>query len=134
SSSSSSTGQDPCAATRLEAAEADVPAAGVAVTAAKIRGFDPSPRWRILESLWIHEQALGRRNTPATLGPVAATSTDIGEIAVLRDEGDLIVPANTFDLKGMGLRFTRNSQGGYDVRQADAAFRTTIGNRITLTD
>ena len=133
-SSPPSSGPDPCSATRQEAAEADLPAAGLRATTAKSRGFDPSPRWRILESLWIHEQALARRNAPATLGPVAATSTDVGEIAVLRDEGDLIVPANTFDLKGVGLRFTRNSQGGYDVRQTDAAFRTAIGNRVTLQD
>jgi hypothetical protein len=89
---------------------------------------------RVLESLWIHEQAAARRRSITTLGPVAATSSDVGDIAVLRDEGDLIVPANNFDLKGLGLRFTRNSQGGYDVRQTDAAFRTTLGNRVTLTD
>jgi hypothetical protein len=88
----------------------------------------------VLESLWIHEQGGGRRGTITTLGPVAATSSDVGEIAVLRDEGDLILPANAFDLKGVGLRFTRNAQGGYDVRQIDAAFRTALGNRITLTD
>ena len=80
------------------------------------------------------QQATERRRSISTLGPVTATSTDVGEVAVLRDEGDLIVPANAFDLKGVGLRFTRNSQGGYDVRQGDAAFRTAIGNRITLTD
>jgi hypothetical protein len=68
------------------------------------------------------------------VGPPAATSVDVGDIAVLRDEGDLILPANTFDLKGVGVRFTRNAAGGYDIRQGDAAFRTTIGNRITLTD
>jgi hypothetical protein len=96
--------------------------------------LDPSPRWRVLESLWIHQQAVQRRGAVASLGPVAATAADAGEIAVLRDEGDLIVPANAFDLKGLGLRFTRNQQGGYDVRQTDAAFRGGIGNRVTLGD
>ena len=133
SPSPSPPGQDPCAGQRLEAFEAQAPADGSA-PAAKRGALDPSPRLRVLESLWIHEQAAERRRSISTLGPVAATSTDVGDIAVLRDEGDLIVPANNFDLKGLGLRFTRNSQGGYDVRQADAAFRTAIGNRITLTD
>ena len=126
-------GQDPCAAPRLEAFEAEAPAASSA-PAAKGPALDPPPRWRVLENLWIHQQATERRRSIATLGPVAATATDVGDIAVLRDEGDLIVPANAFDLKGLGLRFTRNSQGGYDVRQTEAAFRTAIGNRITLTD
>jgi hypothetical protein len=124
--------QDPCAGQRQEAFEAQAPADGSAP--AKRGALDPSPRWRVLESLWIHEQAAERRRSISTLGPVAATSADVGDIAVLRDEGDLIVPANAFDLKGLGLRFTRNSQGGYDVRQTDAAFRTTLGNRVTLTD
>jgi hypothetical protein len=126
-----SPGQDPCAAARQEAFEA--PAASAAPIT-KVRGLDPSPRWRVLESLWIHQQAGERRGSIATLGPVAATTSDVGDIAVLRDEGDLIVPANAFDLKGLGIRFTRNAQGGYDVRQTDATFRTAIGNRVTLAD
>ncbi len=125
--------QDPCAAPRLEAFEAETPAASSAAPA-KGPALDPPPRWRVLENLWVHQQATERRRSISTLGPVAATATDVGNIAVLRDEGDLIVPANTFDLKGLGLRFTRNSQGGYDVRQTDAAFRTAIGNRVTLSD
>jgi tetratricopeptide (TPR) repeat protein len=133
SPSPSPPGQDPCAGQRLEAFEAQAPADGSAPPPSAARSIRP-PRLRVLESLWIHEQAAERRRSISTLGPVAATSTDVGDIAVLRDEGDLIVPANNFDLKGLGLRFTRNSQGGYDVRQADAAFRTAIGNRITLTD
>ena len=125
--------QDPCAAPRLEAFQAEAPAA-TSAAAAKGPALDPPPRWRVLENLWVHQQATERRRSISTLGPVAATATDVGNIAVLRDEGDLIVPANTFDLKGLGLRFTRNSQGGYDVRQTDAAFRTAIGNRVTLSD
>ena len=125
--------QDPCASAPVLAAEADAPLASSAPVT-KSRALDPSPRWRVLESLWIHEQAVERRHTVTTLGPIAATSSDVGDVAVLRDEGDLILPANTFDLKGVGLRFTRNAEGGYDVRPGDAAFRTTLGNRVTLAD
>ena len=121
--------QDPCASFRseqLQTADAAAPA--------KAAGFDASPQWRVLDALWVHEDARARRVRTATIGAPAATSTDIGEIAVLRDEGDLILPANPYDLKGVGLRFTRNTSGGYDVNPVDAAFRTPIGTRVTLTD
>ena len=124
---------DACTAIRSEEIEAGPASASVSSPSpAKIGRVDPSPQWRVLESLWIHQQASERR--PTALGPIAATSSDVGDVAVIRDQGDVIVPPNAFDLKGTGLRFTRNSSGGYDVRQSDAAFRTTIGNRLTLTD
>ena len=124
--------QNPCAAVTSEIADAGAPHDTFAPP--KRGALDPFPRWRVLESLWIHQQAAQRRGAVASLGPVAAIAADAGEIAVLRDEGDLIVPANAFDLKGLGLRFTRNQQGGYDVRQTDASFRAGIGNRVTLGD
>jgi len=124
---------DACTAIRSEEIEAGQASASVSSPrSSKIGRVDPSPRWRVLESLWIHQQASDRR--PTSLGPIAATSSDVGDVAVIRDQGDVIVPPNAFDLKGTGLRFTRNSSGGYDVRQTDGAFRTTVGNRVTLTD
>jgi hypothetical protein len=123
---------DACSAIRSEETGAEQTSAAVPSLASKTGQIDPSPRWRVLESLWIHQQAFERR--PASLAAQSATSSDIGDIAVIRDAGDVIVPPNAFDLKGVGLRFTRNSSGGYDVRQTDAAFRVAIGNRITLTD
>ncbi len=125
--------QDACSAVRSEEVGAEQASSAVSSPPSSKTGhLDPSPRWRVLESLWIHQQASERR--PESLGAQAATSSDIGDIAVIRDAGDVIVPPNAFDLKGTGLRFTRNSSGGYDVRQTDAAFRTGIGTRITLTD
>ncbi len=126
-------GQDVCSAVRSEEIEPDRTAVPASPSSKRGR-LDPSPRWRVLESLWIHQQATERRAAFPSLGPRAATSADVGDIAVIRDEGDVVVPPNAFDLKGVGLRFTRNSSGGYDVRQADAAFRSALGNRITLSD
>jgi hypothetical protein len=123
------TSPDPCASvTSVELQAPDL------APAAKTRGFDGDPRWRVLDALWLHQDALTRRGRVATLGPIAATSQDIGDIAVLRDEGDLILPANTYDLKGFGIRFVRNASGGYDVTRIDGAFRATLGSRVTLTD
>ena len=121
--------QDPCASVRAEALE---PAR--ATPGERKPRFDGSPQWRVLDAFWIHRQAIDRRASAAGIAPPAATASDAGDIAVLHDQGDLIVPANTYDLKGVGLRFTRNTAGGYDVQQADAAFRTSAGTRINLTD
>jgi hypothetical protein len=126
----SPTPQDPCASVREEALEPPI----VDSAPAKTRPLDGSPRWRVLDALWTHRQERERRAALNGVEPQAATASDVGDIAVLRDEGDLILPANTYDLKGVGLRFTRNGSGGYDVRQTDAAFRTTLGTRLTLTD
>jgi hypothetical protein len=101
----------------------------------KDRGVDLSTRWRVLEDLWIHRQAqerarLDRRSTAAP--PVS--SVDVGAIAVLQDEGDLLVAPNALDLENVGLRFSPNGSGGYDVRRIDGSFRSTLGSRVTLTD
>ncbi len=123
------TPQDPCASIRSEELQAETPISG-----AKARGIDGSPRWRVLDALWLHQAAAESRGTVATLGRPAATATDIGDIAVLRDEGDLILSANPYDLKGVGIRFTRNGSGGYDATPVAAAFRTAIGARVSLGD
>jgi len=40
---------------------------------------------------------------------------DVGDIAVLEDQGDLIARRNPFDLDAAALRFSPNAAGGYDV-------------------
>ncbi len=59
---------------------------------------------------------------------------DVGEIAIVPDEGEIVLPPNTYDLVNVGLRFTRNSAGGYDARRFDPSFRAGPGTRVTLTD
>ena len=120
---------DPCASVTLEALQAPEVA-----TAAKARPADGDPRWRVLDALWMHRQGRMQRRVSEGIGPIAATSTDIGDVAVLRDEGDLVLPANLFDLKGSGVRFTRDAGGGYEVRQIDGGFRGTLGTRLNLAD
>jgi hypothetical protein len=121
----------------------DVPAApadGV-LAAAKRAAIDPTGRFRYLSEIWNHRAAEARRRAaPAAArtadalpGSVAVTE-DRGEIAVIQDEGDLVLPPNVFDLRDAGLQFTPNGAGGYDVRRIDAAFRPTLGNRLTLGD
>lgn len=111
------------------------PAELAAAAAAKRQEpLDTSTRWRVLEDLWIHRQTEASGAVDRRTASTSVANADVGAIAVVQDEGDLIVPPNPWDLRSTGLRFTSNSAGGYDVRQIDGAFRTSLGNRVTLTD
>ncbi len=89
-------------------------------------------RGRVYEELWKH-QAATRQLRPSSIAP-AATAEDIGQIAVMRDEGDLILPPNAFDLRSTGWLFARNGSGGYDIRRSDRAFQSSVGEKVPLGD
>ncbi len=108
---------------------------------------DGSPRGRLWEAKALHEDAqqkrdaarlrstvaqmeLDRQNALTSPSPVAE---DVGEIAVVQDAGDLILPANAYDVRSMGLRFTR-SGSSYTLSKIDGNFRSNLGSRVTLTD
>jgi hypothetical protein len=95
-------------------------------------------RGRVYEELWKHQAATARaaasgRSRPASFAP-SVTTEDIGQIAVMRDEGDLVIAANRFDLQAKGFIFARNGSGGYDVRPSTRAFQSSVGEKISLTD
>jgi hypothetical protein len=91
-------------------------------------------RGRVYEELWKHQAALNRRRlSPASISP-AATAEDIGQVAVIRDQGDLLLPANVFDLRATAVAFARNGTGGYDARRSVRAFQSTVGDKIPLGD
>ena len=96
---------------------------------------DNGGRWGVLDSVWNHRSARER----GLLRPLAAADAtgaeDIGEIAVLRDEGDLFRAANIYDLRDVTLRFHPNRAGGYDVtHRGAAAWRAPVGRRLALGD
>lgn len=141
---------NPCT-TALLADSADIAAVGQnagsgAVPADKKTLVDGDPRGRIYEARALHEAAVRKRESDARaaavtdegFGKTAITSPapvaqDIGEIAVLQDNGNLIFPANAYDVRSMGLRFTRNGSS-YTLSKIDGNFRSALGTRITLTD
>ncbi len=86
----------------------------------------------VLDGVWLHQQGV-LRGLILPLAPQAATE-DVGEIAVLQDEGDLVFQPNPWDLRNLGLRFTPNAQGGYDVSRIDGAFRQALGQTVSLGD
>ncbi len=102
---------------------------------------DGDPRGRTLEAMWLHQAAGEQRaRTPradATAGGAITTpapvSEDVGDVAIVQDAGDIVLPANLFDLRSTGLRFTRTGSG-YTVTKIDANFRATLGRQVTLTD
>jgi hypothetical protein len=108
----------------------------------KKRAIDGDSRYRVFDSLSLHREAqqwrerAGRSRTSSCEAEAEPLRRriDIGEIAVVQDEGDLIAPANVYDLRGLGLRFTRNPAGGYDVVRVGLNFRTSLGRQLTLED
>jgi hypothetical protein len=65
---------------------------------------------------------------------VSSSATRSGDIAVVSDDGSVIIGANPFDLGGAALRFEPNAGGGYDVRRVGGGFRPDLGRRLVLAD
>jgi hypothetical protein len=135
---------DPCTAAALEdQLEISEPTQADALAQAEARALktnvlDGSPRWRVLDALWTHAENASRGtsrsdNSRRGLSP-ERSNADVGEIAVIQDEGDLILAPNTYDLRSLGLRFTRNNAGGYTITRTDGNFRAALGTRLTLSD
>jgi len=127
---------NPCP-TNLVAGE-PASAARASRRAAKRAGVFGDTGWTWLDGVWAHRAA---RERALALGlavepPEVARALDVdaGDIAVLQDGGDLILPVNALDLRGRGLRFSPGAGGGYDVAAIDATFRGTLGTRVTLED
>lgn len=93
---------------------------------------DVSSRYRVLDALWTHEQRAARPS--AVPRATDRNAVDIGEIAVVEDRGDIVLAPNPLDLRGAGLRFSPNPDGGFDARRIDGTFRTALGRVLMLSD
>lgn len=132
------TSTNPCASAAAEEDQTELqipPDVLAARHELKTNVLDGNSRWRVLDALWTHREYLDRNprlEERRTVSP--RNSVDVGDIAIVQDEGDLILPPNTYDLRSVGLRFTRNGSGGYNVTRIDGNFRATLGARLTLDD
>jgi hypothetical protein len=130
-----SPGQNPCLVAALEQDVEHEPGVPFVTHSHHKRRSGDEPRVDerrpIWEAFWTHQAGAGRLLRLFQLAP--QVSEDVGDIAVLRDAGDLIQPPNPFDLANVGLRFSRVGTG-YQVARADAAFRPTLGTRLVLDD
>lgn len=107
--------------------------------------IDGDPRGRVYEAMALHRDAENKRAAKARAAAVtdagyghaittpAPVAEDVGEIAVIQDTGDLILPLNPYDVRSTGLRFTRNG-GSYTLSKIDGTFRSALGTRVTLGD
>jgi uncharacterized protein (TIGR03437 family) len=99
------------------------------------RPIPPSPEWRILNALGRQarlEMQLRRegRFKPLAEAPPPAAA-DAADIAVIDDAGDIIVPANYFDLPYRSLRFTPDGSG-YRVSAGGVALDSSATGTATL--
>ncbi len=118
---------NPCSAAL---AGSDGVAASAAGRSPKSDGFghdDRDPREFLALHLLPRESGVSARGTSSS----AARS---GDIAVVSDDGSIVIGANPFDLGGVALRFDPNGQGGYDVRRASGGFRSDLGRRARFGD
>ncbi len=121
----------PC--TAALAASSDFPVAAPSTAPGKEPGGLRSDKRDPRENLWTHRAALLEGRVRA-LDLRRAAAADVGDIAVLQDDGRLIIAPNPFDLAGQGVRFQPNGSGGYDVARAEPSFRSNLGTRISLAD
>jgi hypothetical protein len=129
------------------AAVGDVAQSGLPPSTDKKTIVDGDPRGRLAEAMALNQKAEEMRRTqqirrtvqeasrtdqPAITSP-APVAEDIGEIAVMQDNGDLVLPQNPYDVRSMGLRFSRNGSS-YTLSKIDGNFRSALGGRVTLGD
>jgi len=85
-------------------------------------------------AVWAHREEEARRAT-RDRGPRASSvgAFDVGQIAVLEDQGDLALLRNPIDLAGAALRFTP-SGSGYSVTRLTLPLEPDTGTRLSLGD
>ena len=85
-------------------------------------------------AVWAHREEEARRATRD--GGARASSVgafDVGQIAVLEDQGDLALLRNPIDLAGAAVRFTP-AGSGYSVTRLALPLEPDTGTRLTLGD
>ena len=124
--------QNPCAAVTSDVATAQ---RTVPLTAAQKYGLFGADRRDVRDLLHLSAaSAAARTRTASTAVARPAADRDDNHIAILEDTGgELIVPANPFDLANSGLRFEPRD-GGYSVSRGAAEFRASLGSALTLAD
>jgi hypothetical protein len=135
SSSPPASASNPCGAALAELPQASAAqAAGPAGPKAGALGWDVRDPHEFLGLHQVARAGLASARAAGLDVSAAAVPTRSGDIALIADNGSLVVGANNFDLGGLGLRFDPNAQGGYDVVRTASAFRGDLGRKLTLGD
>ena len=101
---------------------------------ARICGYDPAGA----ESEWLKHQsrrARGGRSGGSTAADLARLSPegpkveDVGDVAVISDDGSIVLPPNKFDLKKRSLLFTPDGDS-YRIERGKIDFEKEIGFKL----
>ena len=79
-------------------------------------------------------QLVELKRSPLAFSANSLATGDVGNIAVIEDDGTIVSPANTFDLADMNLRMTPNGTGAYALSTQAGSTNQTLGTKLALTD
>lgn len=80
-------------------------------------------------------QVLKFRSEQQALAASAGASQDIGQIAVIEDDGSIVAAQNLFDLSGVTLRLSpEGPAGNYRLSHRPESLGSDFGTQLTLTD
>ena len=98
--------------------------------------------WGIEIALAKHELQRRRLNREFIVhsgGPEALEGSSLqvepdGDVAVIRDDGTLVVSQNLFDYPNRGAKFIRKGKDGYKVRNLGGQVKRDLGDKLNLSD
>ena len=64
----------------------------------------------------------------------SVSDADVGDVAVIQDQGDIILPPNAFDLRGTGCGSRATAAADTTHRRSTARSAQTLGRQLTLGD
>ena len=79
-------------------------------------------------------QLIELRRSPLALSANSVATGDVGNIAVIEDDGTIASQANPFDLSGTNLRVTPNGSGAYALSTQPGSINQKLGTKLALTD
>lgn len=87
------------------------------------------------DAVWAHREAISRpgRADLRSASASATASLDVGNVAVLKNEGDMVFLKNPLDLQGKGFEFSPVA-AGYSLSRVDRPVVPDTGTRLSLTD
>ncbi len=91
-------------------------------------------RSRLAEQLAIHRDQQRRLSEYGTTDHGAIQADRVGDVAVLVDDGSLIVQPNPMDLSNFGIQYTPQKKGGFVASAWDAVLEDNLGERLSLSD
>jgi hypothetical protein len=81
------------------------------------------------------QKVLRARRVQAALAETShPLAQDIGNVAVIEDDGTIVALANPFDLANLGLKMGSNGSGSYTITRQASSINQNFGTRLSLGD